>query len=628
MCGICGTWQFGPPAGGNPPSIRIMTERLSHRGPDAQGIYEDEDNRVALGFRRLAIIDLSPQGNQPMSNEDGTIWIVFNGEIYNFRELRRRLVSQGHQFRSQSDTEVVIHLYEDEGLNFLRSLNGMFGMAIWDSRRRRLVLARDRVGKKPLYYAHYNGRLAFASELKALLLDQHLPRQLDHAALAQYLALGYVVSPRTIFEFVQKLQPGHLLVVESGELKLERYWDLLPAFQEPVRQPMETWISEVRALLPVVVGERLMSDVPLGAFLSGGVDSSSVVATMAQLSNMPVKTFSIGFSEPAFNELPHAREVAQRCDTDHHELIVEPEDLRELLPRLVGIFDEPFGDSSAVPTYYVSKMARDWVTVCLSGDGGDEALAGYGRYRLALSLHQLDWIPIGLRQAILGPPTAAMGRFTQKGQRMAQRLMQPFADRYADIMRSTQRHLLEGLMTAEASATLSHNGHSVIARGMAAAHHLDPLSRMQYVDVQVYLPEDILTKVDRTSMAVSLEVRCPLLDYRFLELMARVPPELRQRNGDGKLLLKAAMRGILPESVLRRDKMGFGVPLNRWFRGQLADFAAEILLDDETLRRGLWQPKGVAKLLAWHQSDRANLQAIIWTLIVLELWWRAYRPLA
>ena len=592
---------------------------MVHRGPDDGGEYFDDEQGLGMGFRRLSVIDLSAAGHQPMANEDGTIWLAFNGEIYNFQELRRDLLASGHAFRSRTDSEVILHQYEESGMRCTDYLNGMFAFALWDRRSRRLLLARDRLGKKPLYYYDDGKRLIYASELKAILVNRIVPRDLDGDALGEYLSRGYVSAPRTIFRSVQQLLPAHWMVFENGESKAERYWDWLPAFRSDQTLTEEEWTQKVQSILKTVVRERLNSDVSLGAFLSGGIDSSAVVATMAHLGHQPIRTFSIGFRDQDYDELPYARMVAKQFATDHHEFYLEPESVRELLPRLINQFDEPLADASALPTYYLSKVARREVTVCLSGDGGDEACAGHDRYVQSFREQTVDCVPMALRRLLLAP--ARILPWGVPGRRLASRLALGPVQRYVSAVTHIPQELLTQLLTPEASRWIGVNGNSVLEDALGRAQHLDLLSRIQYADGQTYLPGDILVKVDRACMLNSLEVRCPLLDYRFLELMSSVPPAQRLNKGGGKRLFKKALKGYLPEAILDRDKMGFGVPLGAWFRDDLKGFFEEILLDRPTVERGIFSVPSLERLI---HSRRLRLTQTLWALLVFELWCRQY----
>lgn len=623
MCGIAGIWNYATGAPADRGLLRAMTDSIAHRGPDDQGAHFDDAAGVGLGFRRLAIIDLSAAGRQPMANEDATVWTVFNGEVYNFQDLRPALEARGHVFRSRTDTEVIVHQYEERGPDVACDLWGMFALAIWDARARRLTLARDRVGKKPLYVYDDGQRLLFASELKAILRDRSVPRVVDPGALAEYLALGYVGSPRTILRGVTKLEPGHVLVHDGRRGARRRYWDWLPSFQPSAPLCEEEWAERLWDALREAVRARMISDVPLGAFLSGGVDSSAVVAAMAELSSRPVKTFAIGFADQGLNELPYARAVAQHFGADHHEHVVEPESLRDLLPRLVYQLDEPFGDSSAVPTSYVAKIARQHVTVCLSGDGGDEALAGYPRYRRALIEQELDRVPGVLRRAGL-PLMAGLLPDQVRWRWLARRQLLPPDARYAYGIQTFYSQQAAAVLAPEAAACVELVP-PFLGGALARAARLDYLSRMQYLDGVSYLPEDILVKVDRTSMWHSLEVRAPLLDHRLLELAASMPPELRMRKRRvGKYILKRALRGRVPDEALDRPKQGFGIPGRRWLKDDVPDFVHDVLDERRLRERGLLRPAVVRRMLATHLRPESDLWPQVWSLLVLELWCRAY----
>jgi asparagine synthase (glutamine-hydrolysing) len=623
MCGICGIYDSEKGRGASE-LMRRMAATLAHRGPDNDGFY-DSPNCV-LGHRRLRIIDLSPLGHQPMSNEDGSLWISFNGEIYNYLELRPGLVSRGHQFRSQTDTEVILHLYEEMGDEILPQLNGMFALALWDARRERLLLARDRFGKKPLYYFFDGKRILFASELKALLADPAVPREIDCDALSAYLSLGYIPCPRTIFRNVWKLPPASQLVAErdpSGAgLRLrgpERYWTLRYAPDPSLHEA--DCLARIREIVRDAVRIRMYSDVPLGAFLSGGVDSSCVVANMAGVSERPVETFSIGFDVESFDELPYAEMVAKKFRTNHHVFRCQPDAL-EVLPILVHHYDEPFADSSAIPTYYVSKIARQLVTVALSGDGGDEIFAGYTRYDNGMQRWQLArLLPESLIRGVFRFLTDVYPLGSRGWGILHRNSLAPLDSYMADVSQFQPREK-RPLMANGASPTVYGDVFALARRLAAESGSADFLSQMQYVDQMLYLPDDILVKVDRASMAVSLEARAPLLDYRLAEFMATVPAALRYRGREKKYLLKKAMEGILPREILYRSKMGFGVPLKHWFRKDAAEFTRDVLLSSKARNRGFFSPRQIEWILDRHAEGRRDFSGKIWTLLFFELWCR------
>ena len=598
--------------------VRAMTDVLAHRGPDGAGVHVE--GRVGLGHRRLAIIDLSAAAGQPMAGADGRAWITFNGEIYNFRELRRELESLGHRFRTSSDTEVILAAYAAWGTECVSRLRGMFAFGIWDRERRRLFLARDRVGIKPLFYAWDGRRLLFASELKAILQDPVVPRELNWAALRDYLTLLYVPAPRTIFRHVYKLPPGSslLLDLDHGDPQVGRYWRL--AFVPDRSRSEAEWLEGLRWHLEDAVRSHLVSDVPVGAFLSGGVDSSTVVALMARAGGSPVRTFSIGFDEADFDELAHARRVARRYATDHYEFVVKPDAL-ESLPRLAEQFDEPYGDASALPTYYVAKITREQVTVALSGDGGDENFAGYRRYARALAFHErLDRGPGRLAKPFFRL-AADLWPAEMRGRGFLELLGADPVARYFRMVAYQSSETLRRLLTPEARANVEAEVDAAAFGRLAEESRApDYVAALQYVDIQTYLPDDILTKVDRTSMLVSLEVRVPLLDHVLMEFVAAMPTSLKLRDGLGKLILKQAMAGDLPEETLQRRKMGFGVPLGAWFRHELADYTRAVLLGRRARERGLVDLDTVARLLERHRTGAADHSSCIWSLLCLEEW--------
>ena len=565
MCGIAGILRRDQ-APVDAAVLKRMTDVLAHRGPDGEGVRVE--GPVAFGHRRLAIIDLVG-GIQPMTSDDGSTWITYNGEVYNFRELRAELSALGRRFRTDSDTEVVLAAYESWGPECVTRLRGMFAFAIWDARRRRLLLARDRVGIKPLVYAWDGRALRFASEIKGLLADSEVPRDLDWDALQDYLTHLYIPSPRTMFRGIRKLPPASYLVwsLDGGDPAIHTYWDLRMTPEPGI--PEAEWVARLDHVLHETVRLHMVSDVPVGAFLSGGVDSSSVVACMAETSRVPVKTFSIGFDEHDYDELRYARLVAARHGTEHFEMVVKP-DVMDILPRLAWQFDEPFGDASAVPTYCLSKLTRDHVTVALSGDGGDESFAGYRRYDQALRLHRrMDHGALAVCKPLLRWAGARRSPGA-KGRERLQVLGMPPLERYYRMLTYQTPETLATLLTTEAAARMS-GGRPTDALSMMAgqAGTEDYLSTLQYVDVHHYLPGDILTKVDLTSMLSSLETRVPLLDHVLMEHAATMPPSLKLRDGTGKYVLKEAMRRHLPAETLDRGKMGFGVPLAHWFRKDL-----------------------------------------------------------
>jgi asparagine synthase (glutamine-hydrolysing) len=620
MCGIAGIVDVtGHPVDGG--LLRAMTGVQAHRGPDGDGFVCR--GGAGLGQRRLAIIDLVT-GDQPMASDDGSIQIVFNGEIYNFRELRRDLEARGARFHTQSDTEAILRAYEAEGLDCVRRLRGMFTFAILDERAGRLVLARDRAGIKPLVYAWDGRRLLFASEIKAILEEPAIARDLDVEALGQYLTYHYVPAPRTIFRAIRKLPPATTLVLplKGGEPVVSRYWSLRFAPDPSVTE--QEWIERLRAELSDAVRCHMISDVPIGAFLSGGLDSSTVVALMAQASPTPIRTFSIGFDEADFDELRFARQVAARYGTDHYEMVVKPSAL-EVLPKLAWHFDEPFADSSAIPTYYVSKITREHVTVALSGDGGDENFAGYRRYARALGLHErFDHGPAQLTRPLLRLASRLLP-VGAPGQAMAGMLGAGPLERYLRLVTYQRRETLRRLLSDEL-VDLARSGPDLapFSRLAAEGEAPDYVSALQRIDMATYLPDDILAKVDRMSMAVSLESRVPLLDHRLMEFVATVPSTLKLRNGRGKYLLQRAMAQDLPGEILTRKKMGFGVPLGAWFRRELRDMTRDVLLGPRARQRGIFRMSEVEGLLATHDGGRRDCSARLWSLVCFELWMRQW----
>lgn len=618
MCGICGFVHSPLPEPS--PVLQRMCHTLVHRGPDDEGYYAAAPAHLAM--RRLSIIDLDT-GQQPMTNENGTLWLVFNGEIYNYRELRGRLQQLGHTFTTQSDSEVIIHAYEQYGPDCLHHFNGMFAIAIWDETRQTLFLARDRIGIKPLYYWCDGQQFVFGSELPALLAHPLVPRQVDCVALDQFLTLEYIPAPRTILAGVAKLPAGTWLTFHDGRLHQETYWDVP---EVPVPSDPMACQEQLAELIEDAVRLRLVSDVPLGAFLSGGIDSSTVVAQMSRLMTEPVWTFSMGFADETYNELGDAAAVAAHFATHHHAQVLHP-DIADLAVQLIPHLGEPLADFSIFPTYLVSKMAREHVTVVLSGDGGDELFAGYDSYIAQQMDRYYRWLPTSWRQKRipglldwLRPQPAKKG-IINKSKRFAEGAALPAEWRHtrwmmfmaasdkARLYQPDLRKQLEGCAAADPLVAAFHQ-----------AAGRDPLAQQQYVDLKTYLAENILTKVDRASMAASLEARVPLLDYRIVTLALNLPPHLKLAGGQTKRILRQVMQGQLPHRVLHKPKQGFSIPLKHWLNGPLRPLMLDLLTPETIRRRGYFQPQTVSHWLTEHQSGRVNHSHRLWALMVLELW--------
>ena len=619
MCGIAGIADAGHHAVDSA-LIHRMCQSIVHRGPDDEGLFVK--GGVGLGMRRLSIIDLAG-GHQPIFNEDRSIWIVFNGEIYNFSELRRELEQRGHRFGTNSDTEVIVHLYEEHGSECVQKLRGMFAFALYDERRRRLLLARDRLGIKPLHYAVVNGRLWFGSEIKAILAAAPELAEIDASALLQYFYFGYVPDPLTAFASIKKLPPGHLLEFDEGAFSVRQYWDL-PRYGTHSPRSEEECLEQLERLLAEAVRIRLISDVPLGALLSGGTDSSTVVALMARAASGPVKTFSIGFRQADFNEAPYARMVAERFGTEHHELILEP-DILQTVESLTRSLEEPFGDSSMLPTYYVSCLARQHVTVALSGDGGDEAFAGYDRYRMHLRDRSYQWMPQSVRD-FYRQHLHALVPYNVPGRNFVYSVSLPWRERYLEGV-SLKPFQREMSLLSEDFAGLGQTSDPfrVFRDHLEHAPAEDPIGRILYLDSKTYLPGDILTKVDRMSMATSLEARVPLLDHVFLEWVTGLTSDWKLRGREQKYLLKKlAERVGVPKEVLYRPKRGFSLPLGHWMRHELKEMIVSTLSEPQTMQRGYFNPKGVRRMLDEHFQGRRDHSPRIWRLLMLELWHRNF----
>lgn len=646
MCGICGVIDLRN-QNVQPRLVQQMCDLIAHRGPDDAGVVvmhgqqyvevkpglesmRQDGFEVGLGHRRLSIIDLSPAGHQPMCNEDGKIWIVFNGEIYNFQELRVELERKGHLFKSRSDTEVILHGYEEWGVDCLHRFRGMFAFALWDSRQRQLFMARDRLGKKPLVYFHQKSHFAFASEIKALLQVPEIERKVNATAIHHYLTYQYVPSPDTIFEGIKKLPPAHYLLYDhEGNIRIERYWKLHYNSSHH-RVDLQELRDQIRTKLEESVKLRLISDVPLGAFLSGGVDSSLIVGIMAKLSAKPVKTFSIGFKEKDYDELMYAKMVSERFGTDHHEFIVKP-DAIEILPKLVWHYNEPFADSSAIPTYYVAKMTKDYVKVVLTGDAGDENFAGYNRYLRGKWVALFSKIPERMRQTLLPRFLRTIAQLHWKEMKFnhlanyIESISSNQARNYAEQVKIFNAGEKGDLYSPEFVQAMSGTDSvEYLLRKYEEAETNNLIEQLLYLDINTYLPEDLLVKMDIATMANSLEARVPFLDHQFMEFVAGIPSQLKLKGSKTKFILKTAFKDLLPDPIFKRKKMGFGVPVSRWFRNELKDYIYEILLDSRTLNRGYFKREGIERLLNDHIGLRYDHSGKIWALLFLEIWFRVF----
>lgn len=634
MCGIAGILSLSPHSRITVDDLRPMAAAIAHRGPDDEGFHVDAQGRCGLTFRRLSIIDLA-SGHQPLSNEDGTIWLVFNGEVYNFRQLRADLERRGHRFATLSDSETIVHLYEDLGPACFEKLEGMFAIAIWDSTRGILTLARDRVGKKPLTYAITGDRLYFASEAKSILALPGVPRELDPQALHEYLIFQYVPAPHSIYRGFRKLPPGHLATIHAGRHHPptpRAFWTVpQPAARNPKQAvtPKEQTdlLARLDTLLTRAVEKRLISDVPLGAFLSGGIDSSIVVGLMRKLGVSPLRTFSIGFAEAKYDESQFARLVAQRFQTEHHEQIVTPK-AGEILDILAYHYDEPFADSSAIPTYLVSKFTRESVTVALTGDGGDECFGGYDRYRALGLTRQIDRVPRGLRSMMSGLagvfPHGQPKSLSHRAHRFLSSLPFSPARRYMSWIEVFPPAMLAAGYTDDFARRLHPQAPiEWFEKLLSGPGSLE--ARANHADFASYLPYDLLTKVDIASMACSLECRCPLLDHELIEFAVSLPDELRFRAG-GKHILKTWARDLLPPEILSRPKMGFGVPVGLWFRSELKADLEDALFASDSLCTRIFRATWLRDLFDSHAAGRRNHEHRLWALFMLECWHRAWSP--
>ena len=631
MCGISGKLNFNKDKAVDEKVIREMNKALSHRGPDDEGIYVN--GAIGLGHRRLSIIDLSQSGHQPMSDDTGTIWIVYNGEIYNFKELRKNLEKEGIKFRSKTDTEVIIYLYKKYGVSCLKHLRGMFSFAIWDEEKRQLFLARDRVGKKPLKYYIDKSCFIFSSELKAILKNLEVKKEPDFETIHHYLTFQYAPHPLTGFKNIKKLPPAHYVLIsftESGlpQIDIKRYWKLDYSLKLDFSE--KEWQEKILENLEESVNLRMISDVPLGAFLSGGVDSSAIVGLMAKLSSQPIKTFSIGFKENKYDETGYARQIAKIFKTDHQEFFVKP-DAIDILPRLAYYYEEPYADSSAIPTWYLSEFARKYVTVVLNGDGGDENFGGYTRYNVYKLFYQYYKIPRPLRKALFTLLAKIMVRIfmpgfrKEKALRFLEKIEEEPAKRYLELVSYFNEDQKNKIYTNDfKNKTANFDSFNILKEKLEDSKTNDPLDQIFYADFISYLSDDLMVKVEIASMAHSLEARSPLLDHKFLEFTARMPSWLKLKGQQNKYIFKKSLKSFLPKKILYRKKMGFGVPIEHWFRGELKDYVYDILLSKKSINRNLFKEGAVKELLDRHINSKTNYANHIWALLYLEHWFKTY----
>lgn len=627
MCGIAGIFHLNSSHPVLPKSIESMCDAIFHRGPDGVGQYVN--GNIGIGMRRLSIIDLET-GQQPIANEDETVWVVFNGEIYNFRALRQDLESKGHRFRTATDTEVIVHLYEEFGNECVQLLRGMFAFAIWDARQRRLLLVRDRLGIKPLYYCVNSSMFAFASEVKSLLTLEGFNRHLDIEAVSAFFTYGYVPGPVTIYEGVHEIPPAHICIVTDAKVELRRYWDIKP--MPDVHQPIEFFSEGLLYHLKEAIGSHLISEVPLGAFLSGGIDSSAIVALMAQVSERKVKTFTAGFAadQRGFDERPFARMIAESFGTDHTEYLLSAQ-IEEILPSIICAFDEPFADSSAIPNFLICQAARKGVTVALSGLGGDELFAGYERYRGALLADYYRQLPRALRRGFINPVIDAIpesrngGVWNDRFKRFMQGADLVLAERYQRYIAAYDEAEKAELFSGDLIHELDKRGLNSNPLAMKeTANGYNSLDRMLFTDMHTYLPDDELRKMDRLSMWHSLEVRVPFLDHKLVEFVATIPSGFKLKRWQKKHILIRSLDGILPRAILRRRKQGFSIPLNSWLRGPLRDFVHTYLAEPALREVGLFKDEAVAKILNEHDQGLRNHETKIWALLIFMMWHDLY----
>ncbi len=619
MCGICGIFHFEKSRTADDGLLVAMRDLMVHRGPDDAGHYID--GPIGLAHRRLSIIDLST-GHQPMFNEEGTVAIVYNGEVYNYIEIKNELIKKGHNFRTRSDTEVIIHAYEEFGEQCVEKFRGMFAFALWDKRNEKVLIVLDRLGIKPLFYTEVDGTLVFASEIKSILLYPGIERALDFESLDLYLSLRYVPGPLTMFHNIFKLLPGHMMVATPEGTEIRKYWDVEFTPSDTVLG--ETHLEEFREILEESIRIRLRSDVPLGVFLSGGVDSSSVVALMSQMVSAPIKTFSVGYPEKmADNEFDFARRVADRFHTDHHEFRLSPVDFLDFIPKLVWHLDEPVADSSTIPLYYISKLAREFVTVILSGEGADEILAGYYIYKKMLGIEKLRNLPLFPLVAGLMTLVRPLLRH-QKLAKYAELIRHPIEERYLGVSSVFSDGAKKDLYAANENGLRDRSVHQFLQPYYEKTRHCDLLNRTLYLDLKVWLPDDLLMKADKMTMATSMELRVPFLDHRLVEFAATLPTEGKLQNGESKYILKKLMSAYLPESILFRKKKGFPVPIQRWFQSDLQKNLKETLLDSGSACLNFFKREQISRLIALHEAGRGDYSDHLWTLLVFEYWHKMF----
>ncbi len=631
MCGITGKIYFNNQTVSET-DILTMNEKIRHRGPDDSGTYLSHNQKIGLGHRRLSIIDLSPLGHQPMHYKHNSkkYTIVFNGEVYNFQKKRSILIKEGYSFKSKTDTEVIMALYDKYDMAFLEHLRGMFAFALYDHQKNQLICARDRLGKKPFKYYLDNNVFLFASELKAILTQSDYKKEVDYTAIHHYLSLQYVPAPLTGFKDIKKLEPAHYLILDcnTGKITKKRYWQL--DYTKKLILSEKEWERKILEKLEESVKLRMISDVPLGAFLSGGIDSSAIVALMAKNSTQPIKTFSIGFEEADHDETKYARIIAKKYNTDHTELVVKPEAMK-LLPTLVKQYEEPYADSSQLPTYYLAEMTKKYVTVALNGDGGDENFIGYGRY--SIQKFGLWYNKVGPLHNLFAKPTAQLinrifqTTFTNRAEIFANTLSFPYNERYLSYTQYFSQEAKNSLYTKWMQSKVSNIiTNDIIIKAFASAQATSKIDQTVYADIATYLPNDLLVKVDIATMAYGLESRSPFLDHEFMEMTSQIPSKLKLKGLNNKkyILKKALEKDLVPKEILYRPKMGFGVPIEHWFRNEMKDYMYSLLLSDKTVSRGIFEKKAVKKLLDTHVNTKINHGFRIWALITLELWFQEY----